>query len=279
MAQYLDLLFSDYVPDRGGAPWAENPGYLVDAVNVRFTPNGYRSTYLDAAATTSTTAVGATPIAARAFADVTNPRHYVGTATKIYESSDSGVTWNDNAGAAYTAADWDFAMFNTTVVAVDGVDVPQAKDLDAAVGNNFAALGGTPPTAALVARIRDSLVLSDLLVLQWSSIGDPTDWPTPGSATALARQAGSYTPSKEFGIVTRIVGGEKFGLIFQDRIHLRRVRSRIRHRLSTLDDRHRGLDVFPELDRRLPHGRVSDSVAIAWQDRRRADQSATGSSS
>jgi hypothetical protein len=56
-----------------------------------------------------------------------------------------------------------------------------------------------------------------LLVLQWSSIGDPTDWPTPGSATALARQAGSYTPSKEFGIVTRIVGGEKFGLIFQER--------------------------------------------------------------
>jgi hypothetical protein len=49
------------VPDRGGAPWAENPGYLIDAQNVRFTPNGYRSTYLDDVAVVGTTAIGATP--------------------------------------------------------------------------------------------------------------------------------------------------------------------------------------------------------------------------
>jgi hypothetical protein len=217
MTQSVDLIFSDFVPDRGGAPWAENPGYLIDAQNVRFTPNGYRSTYLDDVAVVGTTAIGATPLAARAFADVTNPRHYVGTATKIFESNDSGATWFDNAGAVYTGSDWDFAIYGTTVIAVNGADVPQTKSLDAAVANNFAALGGTPPTSSLVAIVRDSTVLGTILSIQWSSIGDPTDWPTPGGATALARQAGSYTPSREFGVITRIVGGEKFGLIFQER--------------------------------------------------------------
>jgi hypothetical protein len=219
MPRSIDLIFSDFVPDRGGAPWPENPGYLVDAINVRFTPNGYRNVRLDTASTTSTTAIGAAPIAAKAFADVTSPRHYAGTATKIYESSDSGVTWNENsAGGAYSSAtDWDFEIFNTTVIAVNGVDAPQAKDIDAAVANNFAALGGSPPTASLVARVRDSLMLATIVTLQWSSIGDPTDWPTPGSATALARQAGSFTPSRAFGVITRITGGEKFGLLFQER--------------------------------------------------------------
>jgi hypothetical protein len=217
MPQSIDLIFSDFAPDRGGAPWPENPGYLIDALNVRFTPNGYRSNYLDDVAIAGTTAIGATPLSAQAFADVTNPRHYVGTATKIFESNDSGTIWNDNSSAAYTASDWDWAIFGTTVIAVNGVDAPQAKDLDAAVGNNFAALGGSPPVSSLVARVRDSLVLGTILGIQWSSIGDPTDYPTPGSATALARQAGSYTASREFGVITRIVGGEKFGLIFQER--------------------------------------------------------------
>lgn len=217
MQKSIDLIFSDFAPDRGGAPWPENPGYLIDAQNVRFTPNGYRSNYLDDVATTGTSSIGAVPLSAKAFSDVTNPRHYVGTATKIFESNDSGVTWYDNSSGAYTASDWQWAIFGTTVIAVNGVDAPQAKDLDAAVANNFAALGGSPPISSLAARVRDSMVLGTILSIQWSSIGDPTSWPTPGGPTALAQQAGAYTPSREHGVITGIVGGEKFGLIFQER--------------------------------------------------------------
>jgi hypothetical protein len=219
MPRSIDLIFSDFVPDRGGAPWPENPGYLIDATNVRFTPNGYRSVYLDTdpPSVGTLTAIGGTPIAARAFSDVTQPRHYVGTATKLYESNDSGVIWNDNSSKTYGGADWDFEIYNTTVIAVNGTDNPQAKDIDAAVADNFADLAGSPPVASLVARVRDSLVLGTIISIQWSSIGDPTDWPTPGGATALARQAGSFTPSRAFGVITRIIGGEKFGLIFQER--------------------------------------------------------------
>jgi hypothetical protein len=222
MARYIDLIFSDFAPDRGGAPWPENPGYLLESVNVRFTPNGYRSTYLDQFAAGSPAAVTNTPIAAAGFANTTNPRHYAGTAGKIYESSDAGATWFDNAGAAYTATDWDFGLFGTTVVAVNATDVPQAKDLSDAVANNFAALGGSPPTGTRIARVRDSLVIGNLPAsypwgLQWSSAGNPADWPTPGSATALARQAGSYQLQSSYGFVTDIVGGEKFGVVFQER--------------------------------------------------------------
>jgi hypothetical protein len=222
MAKAIDVLFSDFAPDRGGAPWPENPGYLVDAINVRFTPNGYRSNYLDAYVAASPVAVPATVLSAAAFANTTTPRYFAGTATKIYESDDGGNSaWNDNAGAAYSALDWEFALFGTTVIAVNSVDAPQSKALGAAVGTNFANLGGTPPVASRVARVRDSLVLgklsSDSYGIQWSSISDPTDWPTPGGATALARQAGSVSLQSEFGVVMQIIGGEKFGLIFQER--------------------------------------------------------------
>lgn len=221
MAESVDLIFADFVPDRGGAPWPENPGYLIDAVNVRFTPNGYRSTYLEQNDSETATAVGATPVAAAGFANITTPRHYVGTASKLYESSDGGGTWNDNSSAAYTATDWDFAIHGTTIIAVNIADNPQEKDLGDPVGTNFSDLGGTPPKAAHVARVRESLVLGQTIAdsygVRWSSIGDPTDWPTPGSATALARQAGSYSLPSEYGFVIQIVGGEKFGLVFQER--------------------------------------------------------------
>jgi hypothetical protein len=221
VAQSVDLIFSDFAPDRGGAPWPENPGYLVDAINVRFTPNGYRTTYLDQYATVTPATIPAAVLFATGFASSTTPRHYAATQTKIYESDDYGATWYDNAGAAYGATDWDIALYGSTVIAVNAADNPQAKSLTAAVANNFADLGGTPPKAARVARIRDSLVLgqtaTDTYGLQWSSIGDPTDWPTPGSATALARQAGAYSMQTEHGVITQLVGGEKFGLVFQER--------------------------------------------------------------
>lgn len=221
MAETIDLVFSDFVPDRGGAPWPENPGYLVDAINVRFTPNGYRSTYLDAYAADTPVAVGATPIAAAGFANVTTARHYVGTAAKLYESADSGATWNDNASAAYTATDWDFAVHGTKIIAVNIADNPQVKDLGDPVGTNFADLGGSPPKAAHVARVRENLVLgqtnADSYGVRWSKLGDPTVWSTPGSVAALADGSGSYSLGSEYGFVTQIVGGEKFGIVFQER--------------------------------------------------------------
>lgn len=51
--------------------------------------------------------------------------------------------------------------------------------------------------------------------VQWSSIGNPDDWPTPGSSTAIARQAGEQDLSWQYGIPMAITGGDEFGVIFQ----------------------------------------------------------------
>jgi hypothetical protein len=215
-----DIFFGEFAPDRGGFPVPKDPGYLIQAINVRPTPGGYRPAAIDEEVTSAAT-LAAVPKGAAGFSIVSTARHYAGTAGALYESSDIGATWNDNSGAAYSASTtfWDFALFGSNVIAVNGIDVPQTKLITAAVTDNFAALAGSPPIAAAVARIRDHVVLGNLstnaYAVQWGEIGDPECWPTPLSSLALASEAGLQENPKELGVVTDLVGGEKFGLVFQ----------------------------------------------------------------
>lgn len=214
-----DILFSDYLPDQGALPSPQDPGYLIRAENVRPTTEGYRPMPI-AELIASAATIGATPVSAAGFAVSSTARHYAGTSTALYESNDQGVTWFDNSKAAYSASQfWDFDLFGNTVVAVNGTDVPQAKDITAAIANNFADLGGSPPAAGRVARIRDHLVLGRLtanqFAIQTSAIGNPADWPVVGSADALAKQSIFRELPRELGEITQIVGGEKGGLVFQ----------------------------------------------------------------
>jgi hypothetical protein len=57
--------------------------------------------------------------------------------------------------------------------------------------------------------------LADEYTVQWSAIGDITDWPTPLTDDARSKQAGSETLSSEFGKITGISGTEFFGYVFQ----------------------------------------------------------------
>ena len=214
-----DIIFGDYAPDRGGLPFPSDPGYLVQALNVRPTAQGYRAMAIDEeVASASTLAV--TPVSAAGFSTSGNSRHYAGGATSLYESSDEGVTWYDNSAAVYTTTShWDFALFETYVIAVNGANNPQFKLISAAIANNFADLTGSPPVAVVVERVRDHVVLggvsSNYTTLQWGAQGDPTSWPTPGTAAARAAQAGTQYLPEELGHINQIVGGEKFGLVFQ----------------------------------------------------------------
>lgn len=87
-----------------------------------------------------------------------------------------------------------------------------------------------PPTGAVytipftddphcVAKIRDHVFIgapdTDLYSVRWCAIGDPTDWPTPGTDDARAKQAGSQKLSTKFGPVTAIAGNDFYGYIFQ----------------------------------------------------------------
>ncbi len=71
------------------------------------------------------------------------------------------------------------------------------------------------PNARQIGVINRFLMLGDLdqgsgavpYAVQWSSINEPTDWPTPGTSTARARQASEQFLQAEQGAVTAIAGG------------------------------------------------------------------------
>lgn len=232
MAEFVDVLFSDFVPDRGGTPWPENPGYLVDANGARPTLNGW-VTGLDATAV-ATAFAGATVLAAFEANDII----FVATTKEIWETRDKGLNWADNKQATYgadVADNWCFTQFDELVVATNRVTQPQKKDIGAGTFQaDFADLSGVTAGsgAEVCCRVRDHLVFGGLYgamssgiatnlggqsALRWSSIGDPEAWPEPGSATALSTQAGAQVLPAEYGYITGLVGFERYGLVFQER--------------------------------------------------------------
>ena len=65
--------------------------------------------------------------------------------------------------------------------------------------------------------IRDFVVIGNGYDIQWSAIGDATDFPTPATDDARSKQSGRQSMINKFGIVTGIVGGDFFGYVFQER--------------------------------------------------------------
>ena len=226
MTKFVDVLFSDFVPDRGGAPWPEDPGYLVDADGARPSPNGWL-TGIDATAV-GTSFAGSTVIAAYE----TSEKIFVGTTKEIWQTNDKGANWSDVKQATYTAsqaAPWCFAQYDNLIVATNSNTQPQSKSAASPVGDAFADLGGVTAgsQAAVAFRVRDHLVLGELsgavatnvgtTAIRWSAIGDPDNYPEPGSATALSTQAGSQLFDSHYGRIVAGVGLERYGLVFQER--------------------------------------------------------------
>lgn len=208
------LLFGEWLPD---LPLLNNPG-LVEARNVIPVDESYTDfpELSPAGSTLAATCLGA-------FAAVDSagdPEIYAGTATQLYERV--GTAWTARSAVTLGAASyWRFAQYDDRVFATDYNDDVRYKTIGAAA--NFATL--TAPNARQIAVINRFLVLGDLdqgsgavpYYVQWSSINDPLDFPTPGSSTARARQAGQQILQAEHGAVTAIAGGQFWGLVFQKR--------------------------------------------------------------
>lgn len=222
---YVDIIFGPYEPDWGGLPRQEMQGYLVDAVGVRMTPNGYRGMPTFADVTSATAIGGASFTSAHAanFYTLTNVAFFVvdGNA-KIWESRAEGTdTWEDVTPAAGTLDQFgDFLRFADDVIYVCSSRAPISKDLAAAHATDFASLAGSPPTAKAGARIGQHVVLGQLstdpYAIQTSAFGDHEDWPTPGTADARSKQAITESLNSEFGVVQWVLGGEKFGIVMQE---------------------------------------------------------------
>lgn len=144
--------------------------------------------------------------------------NFCGTPDKLFQLALDGVTWTNvtrSSGGNYTVADsgfWQFTAYGDLLIAVNGVDVPQAFTLGSST--NFAALAGSPPAAQYIMGVRDFVVLGNLSTgvnrLKWCGINDPTDW-TPSATTMSGDQV-----FPEGGAIKGLAGGE-YGLVFCDR--------------------------------------------------------------
>lgn len=77
----------------------------------------------------------------------------------------------------------------------------------------FPLLGGR-----CVGRINQFVVMgTGTYTVRWCAIGDPTDWPTPATDDARAKQAGEQVMVPEYGWVTAIGSGDFYGYVFQER--------------------------------------------------------------
>ncbi len=89
--------------------------------------------------------------------------NYAGDAKYLYRLDSASWTNVSRATTSPTYAvpsegTWEFAQWNETVIAVNGIDVPQRISLDA---NAFTALPGGPPTAKHIAIVKNFVVLGN----------------------------------------------------------------------------------------------------------------------
>jgi hypothetical protein len=207
-----------WLPD---LPFYENPG-LVEAKNCIPVDN-YYAQYLPL--TTSGDALTARVIGAFAALDTAGDTFiYAGIATALYLKN--GTSWTD-LGTVFTTADtsyWRFAQFDTTVIATNFADTPQAITPGASTTAALAT-SGTAPKGRQVGVINRFVVIGDTdydgdLIphrIQWSALSNARDWPIPNTSDARTKQSGEQVLPAVYGAVTAIGSGEFFGLIFQRR--------------------------------------------------------------
>ena len=203
----MQLPFGEWLPD---LPDHMNPG-STQAKNVFPAVNSYRP--FKNIAVTSSNATDARTQGAKAFkSDSGVVSIFAGDATKLYKVTSNAFV--DESGGTTFSTDtngyWDFIRFGEVVIAFNGANAPQAWTLDSS--NDFAALGGSPPTFRHAAVIGNFVVTGFQPTLQnkvqWTSFNSPTSW------TAGVNQADSET-LPEGGVITGVTGGQ-FGLIFQE---------------------------------------------------------------
>lgn len=226
---FREVRLGPWLPDLGGQPSQQFPGYLVTAEGVKTTPGGLRP--IPNFENIGTASVGTVP--GRLYATDINGTLNVfacsastgPTNTRIQQKAGESASWNDIEGASGAPGLWaDFCEFDNLLICGSRARAPQQKDLFAAASTALADLSGSPPTGATIARVRDHVVIGNLTTdnisrsaVRWCAIGDPEDWPTPGTSDAASKEAGIQYLPRHLGQVTKVMGGEKFGLIFQER--------------------------------------------------------------
>lgn len=191
----IPIPFGEWLPD---LPALGNPG-LITAKNVApLTKSSYGPMKLPVAA--STNALSGNPLGfiGAVYSDLGQVYDFAGDATKLYMATAPTNTWSDVSQPATTynpafgTGAWSMATFGARVIATNGWDEPQT--FLTGTDTTFSDLStGAAPHAGYCAAIRNFLVMAHFADapyhVQWSAIGDPTYWPTPGTDAAIAVQS------------------------------------------------------------------------------------------
>jgi len=147
--------------------------------------------------------------------------NFAATLQRIYLQQTGGADFNTDvsgAGAPYnTEADrwWSMTSFGKRIIATN-YDDPIQTYL-AGTDSVFSDLSASAPRARYCAVIRDFLMVANVddvvdgvvpYRLAWPAIGDPTNWPTPGTNAAIELQS-DYQDlvQTDLGSITGLVGG------------------------------------------------------------------------
>lgn len=149
---------------------------------------------------------------------------YVGFDTSLQILTAGSFTNKSASTYSSSTVYWRFAQFDELVIATNKFDNPQRHTIGAATNFTSLAVSGTAPKAQHIGVVNEFLVLGNLVdsgstaqpySVAWPAITDPTNWPTPNSATAIATQSGVQRLDAALGEVTFIAGGDQFGIIAQ----------------------------------------------------------------
>lgn len=153
------------------------------------------------------------------------PHLFAGDAGRLYTLAGAATVWTDaskTAGGPYstpgpTDGCWSITSFGKRVIATNGVDTLQGMLLGSDLA--FGDVAYDPPSFPLAARfcatIRDFVMLGNMLLqgvrypyrLRWSAIGDPTSFPTPGTAGAIQVQSDEQDLQQtDLGRITGLIG-------------------------------------------------------------------------
>lgn len=213
------VLFKEWLPD---LPDLSNPG-LVEALNTLPVDRTYKSF---APLSSSGDALAARPLGAiEIHLPASNTRYiYAGQTTSVQRQLTALGTWSNVSSATYSSSTtWEFVQFDELIFATNYADSLQFQTIGAA-GFTAASFSDYSTKSRRIGKVNRFVVIGDTnetlngqvpYRVQWSSIDNPTVWPLPGSATAVANQAGEQYLDSSWGPVNAIVGGDQFGIVMQ----------------------------------------------------------------
>jgi hypothetical protein len=219
--------FGEWAPDRAvyQNPMLAGAGFTHIATNVvpatSLDSNGFSQvTYGPFASPVEFTPPLSSPCqGAFTYVDSSSDSHiFAGNAHDLLELTAASTTFSvvSKTPAAYTSSQdifWSFTNFSDTVIATNFNDPVQALSIGSGSGL-FADLAAAAPRAKFAAVVKDFVVLgytNDVTSgtrgqrVWWSAIGDPTNWPEPGSITATKFQSDFNEVPGDFGNVTGLI--------------------------------------------------------------------------